>query len=210
MITIGGSKPINTINRCGWSEGDELYIQYHDEEWGMPAKSSQTLFEFLILEGAQAGLSWITILRKRENYRLAYDEFNAEKMYRYDKRRKNQLLQNEGIIRNRLKIDSAIRNAGAYLELESTNQGFSEYIWSFVDGTPIQNSWTSLSQIPATTSLSDKMAKELKLEGFNFVGSTICYAFMQATGMVNDHLVNCHCYTKCQLASSRNGIQNLD
>jgi DNA-3-methyladenine glycosylase I len=190
------------VKRCDWCLSDELYVKYHDEEWGIPTKDSQTLFEFLLLEGAQAGLSWITVLRKRDNYREAYDGFDAEKISRYGKRKKTQLLRNEGIIRNRLKIDSAIKNAQAFLQIESSEQNFSEYIWSFVDGEPIQNHWQSLHQIPNTTPLSDRMAKDLQKRGFNFVGSTICYAFMQATGMVNDHLIDCHRYKPCQQSAS--------
>jgi DNA-3-methyladenine glycosylase I len=180
-------------------------MDYHDEEWGVPNRCSRALFEFLILEGAQAGLSWITVLNKRENYRLAYDGFDPVKMARYDARKKARLLKNEGIIRNRLKIDSAIRNARALLELESGPAGFSDYLWSFVDGEPLQNKWRSLKQIPASTSISDVMSRDLKKKGFNFVGTTICYAFMQATGMVNDHLVDCHRYQPCQLAAADAG-----
>jgi DNA-3-methyladenine glycosylase I len=167
----------------------------------MPERRARILFEFLILEGAQAGLSWITILNKRENYRLAYDGFDPEKMACYDAAKKARLLKNEGIVRNRLKIESAIKNARAYLQLESESTGFSNYIWSFVDGIPIQNKWRSIKQIPVSTSVSDKMSRDLKKRGFNFVGTTICYAYMQATGMVNDHLVDCHRYEACQMAA---------
>jgi DNA-3-methyladenine glycosylase I len=190
------------MKRCDWCQGNELYIDYHDNEWGMPNRRSRSLFEFLILEGAQAGLSWITILRKRENYRLAFDGFDPERIARYDGRKKAQLLNNEGIVRNRLKIESAIKNAIAFLELESGTKGFSDYLWSFVDGEPVQNKWRSMKQIPTSTSISDAMSRDLKKRGFNFVGTTICYAFMQATGMVNDHLVSCHRYQPCQSAAA--------
>ncbi len=183
--------------RCGWCLGDELYESYHDEEWGVPLHDDRKLFEFLILEGAQAGLSWITVLRKRENYRHAFWDFDAEKMASFGKREKNKLLNNEGIIRNRLKIDSAINNAQRFLEIQSTSS-FDEYLWQFVDGSPIQNTFSSLAEVPATTATSDLMAKTLKKAGFNFVGSTICYAFMQATGMVNDHLVTCPRHKACK------------
>ena len=183
--------------RCGWCLGDELYESYHDEEWGVPLHDDRKLFEFLILEGAQAGLSWITVLRKRENYRHAFWDFDAEKMASFGKREKNKLLNNEGIIRNRLKIDSAINNAQRFLEIQSTSS-FDEYLWQFVDGSPIQNTFSSLAEVPATTATSDLMAKTLKKAGFNFVGSTICYAFMQATGMVNDHLVTCPRHKACR------------
>jgi DNA-3-methyladenine glycosylase I len=184
--------------RCTWCGTDPLYIDYHDSEWGTPLYDNQKLFEFLILEGAQAGLSWITVLRKRENYRKAFDNFNPEKIARYTDAKKAKLLLNEGIIRNRLKIDSVIKNAQAYLSMQKNGEDFSEFLWSFVGGKPIQNKWTSLSQIPAFTSESDAMCKALKQKGFNFVGSTICYAFMQATGMVNDHILSCHRYTHCK------------
>jgi DNA-3-methyladenine glycosylase I len=181
-------------NRCPWCGTDPLYMDYHDNEWGKPLYDNQKLFEFLILEGAQAGLSWITVLRKRENYRKAFDNFNPEKIARYTDAKKAKLLLNEGIIRNRLKIDSAIKNANAYLTMQKNGEDFSEFLWSFVGGKPKQNKWKSMSQVPAFTAESDAMYKALKLRGFNFVGSTICYAFMQATGMVNDHLVDCYTY----------------
>ena len=186
-----------TQERCDWCHGDELYEAYHDEEWGVPLHDDRKLFEFLILEGAQAGLSWITVLRKRENYRHALWDFDPEKMASFGKREKNQLLNNEGIIRNRLKIDSAINNAQRFLEIQSTSS-FDDYLWQFVEGATIQNSFKSLSEVPATTKKSDLMAKTLKKSGFNFVGSTICYALMQATGMVNDHLVSCPRHSICK------------
>jgi len=180
-------------HRCGWAK-NELAIAYHDAEWGVPLHDDRRLFEFLILEGAQAGLSWDTILRKRENYRRAFDDFDAEKIARYDERKQAELLHDEGIIRNRLKIASAVSNAKSYLKITSEFGSFDSYIWSFVDGKPIVNAWKSLSEVPAKTSLSDAMSKDLKRRGFNFIGSTICYAFMQATGMVNDHLTSCFRY----------------
>jgi DNA-3-methyladenine glycosylase I len=186
------------INRCPWCGTDPLYTDYHDNEWGKPLYDNQKLFEFLILEGAQAGLSWITVLRKRENYRKAFDDFNPAKIARYTEAKKAKLLLNEGIIRNRLKIDSAIKNAQAYLTMQKNGEDFSEFLWSFVGGKPKQNKWKSMSQMPASTPESDAMCKALKQRGFNFVGSTICYAFMQATGMVNDHLIDCHHYNTQQ------------
>ncbi|MDK1023419.1 MAG: DNA-3-methyladenine glycosylase I [Gammaproteobacteria bacterium] len=197
------------MRRCGWCKDNELYIKYHDEEWGIPNRCTRALFEFLILEGAQAGLSWITILKKRENYRLAYDGFDPEKIARYDDRKIALLLKDEGIIRNRLKIESAIKNARAFLELEAGASGFMDHLWSFVDGEPVQNRWRSLKQIPVSTSTSDAMSKDLKKRGFNFFGTRICYAFMQATGMVNDHLIDCHRYLPCQQASSCPEIDKL-
>lgn len=183
--------------RCPWCGTDPLYMEYHDKEWGTPLYDNQKLFEFLILEGAQAGLSWITVLRKRENYRKAFDNFNPEKIARYTEAKKAKLLLNEGIIRNRLKIDSAIKNAQAYLAMQKNGEDFSEFLWSFVDGKPQQNNLKSINQAPVSTPTSDAMSKALKQKGFNFVGTTICYAFMQATGMVNDHLINCHKYNAC-------------
>lgn len=186
-----------TQERCDWCHGDPLYEAYHDEEWGVPLHDDRKLFEFLILEGAQAGLSWITVLRKRENYRHAFWDFDPEKMASFGKREKNNLLNDEGIIRNRLKIDSAINNAQRFLEIQSKGT-FDDYLWQFVDGAPIQNSFKNRSEVPATTKTSDLMAKTLKKAGFNFVGSTICYALMQATGMVNDHLGSCPRYSVCK------------
>jgi DNA-3-methyladenine glycosylase I len=176
--------------RCAWAQS-ELMIRYHDEEWGVPVHDDAKLFEFLILEGAQAGLSWETILNKRENYRAAFDGFDARKIARYDSRKKAQLLKNPGIVRNRLKIDSTVRNAKALLRVQEEFGSFDRYVWQFVDGRPRVNSWKAKSRIPARTAQSDEMSKALKKQGFNFVGSTICYAFMQAVGMVNDHIVQC-------------------
>ena len=179
--------------RCGWAKND-LAIEYHDAEWGVPVHDDKRLFEFLILEGAQAGLSWDTVLRKRENYRAAFDNFDAKKIALYDEQKQAELLKNEGIIRNRLKIASTIRNAKSYLKIKEEFGSFDSYIWNFVDGKPIKNSRKDLSEIPAKTSVSDTMSKDLKRRGFNFVGSTIMYAFMQACGLVNDHLVSCFRY----------------
>lgn len=179
--------------RCEWANND-LAIEYHDEEWGVPLHDDRLLFEFLILEGAQAGLSWDTILAKRDNYREAYDNFDPAIVAKYGKRKQNQLLKNAGIVRNRLKIESSIRNAQAYLRVQDEFGSFDEYIWQFVHGKPKRNRWKSLKEVPAKTPESDAMAKDLKKRGFNFVGSTICYAFMQATGMVNDHVTTCFRY----------------
>ena len=181
------------MKRCDWAKND-LAVHYHDTEWGVPLHDDRSLFEFLILEGAQAGLSWDTVLAKRDNYREAFDNFDAEKMAKYDDKKCAELLQNQGIIRNRLKIASAVRNAKCFLEIVEEFGTFDEYIWSFVDGEPIINAREFLGQIPASTEISDKLSKDLKKRGFNFVGSTIMYAFMQATGMVNDHLVSCFRY----------------
>jgi DNA-3-methyladenine glycosylase I len=183
--------------RCGWCGEDPLYRTYHDQEWGAPVYDNRTLFEFLILESAQAGLSWITVLRKREAYRAAFDNFDPHKIARYTEARKARLMQNAGIIRNRLKIDSAVRNARAYLEMIENGEDFSAFLWQFVEGKPRQNRWRTLADLPASTPESDAMSKALKQRGFNFVGSTICYAFMQATGMVNDHLVDCYRHPEC-------------
>ncbi|MCB0177281.1 MAG: DNA-3-methyladenine glycosylase I [Anaerolineae bacterium] len=180
--------------RCAWVGDDPLYIAYHDEEWGVPLHDDQRLFEMLILEGAQAGLSWITILRKRENYRLAFDHFDIETVARYDAAKIEELLANPGIVRNRRKIEATVQNAKAFLAIQEAFGSFDTYIWQFVGGQPIQNAWTSLSDIPAKTPESTAMSKDLRKRGFNFVGPTICYAFMQATGMVNDHVVDCFRY----------------
>ena len=180
--------------RCGWSESDPLYIRYHDEEWGTPVHDDHKLFEFLILEGAQAGLSWITILRKRENYRKALDGFDAAKIARYKDSKIGALLLNDGIIRNRLKIAATIQNADAFLKIQKEQGSFDQYIWQFVKGRPIKNSWKSLKDIPPKTAESDAMSDALRNRGFKFVGSTICYAFMQACGLVNDHIVSCFRY----------------
>ncbi len=177
--------------RCGWSGTDHLYIEYHDKEWGVPVHDDRKLFEMLILEGAQAGLSWITILRKRENYRKAFDNFDAKKIARYDRRKVKSLLGNEGIVRNRLKIAATIANAKAFLDIQKEFGSFDAYVWKFVDGKTKRNNPKSLKDVPPKTAESDTMSKDLKRRGFSFVGSTICYAFMQAVGMVNDHTANC-------------------
>jgi DNA-3-methyladenine glycosylase I len=176
--------------RCHWAT-KPLMIEYHDREWGRPVHDDTVLFEFLILEGAQAGLSWETILNKRENYRAAFDRFDARKIARYDARKKRELLKNAGIVRNRLKIDSTVSNARAFLDVQNEFGSFDKYVWQFVGGAPKVNRWPSMKQLPARTVESDAMSKDLKKRGFRFVGSTICYAFMQATGLVNDHLIDC-------------------
>ena len=178
--------------RCGWCLKNELYVDYHDQEWGTPLHDDQKLFEFLLLEGVQAGLSWLTVLRKRENYRLAYDGFDPEKVAAYDDVKLNELLQNAGIIRNRQKIAASVNNAKRFLEVQKEFGSFDRYIWSFVDFKPVVNHYEKLTDIPATSPISDKLSKDLKSRGFKFVGSTIIYAHMQATGMVNDHLVSCY------------------
>ncbi len=180
-----------TRTRCPWGDTHPLYVAYHDAEWGVPQHDETKLFEMLLLEGAQAGLSWLTILKKREGYRRAFSHFDPRKVARYDVRKINRLLANDQIIRNRLKINAAVTNARAFLALQEAFGSFDRYIWRFVNGRPIRNAWTTLKQVPARTKESDALSKDLKGRGFKFVGSTICYAHMQATGMVNDHLVNC-------------------
>jgi DNA-3-methyladenine glycosylase I len=177
--------------RCAWVGNDALYRRYHDTEWGVPVFDDQRLLEFLILEGAQAGLSWITILKKRQNYRAAFDNFDAARIAAYDTNKIESLLLNPGIVRNRLKVNSAIGNARSCLEVQSEFGSFARFIWQFVGGQPKQNAWRSLTELPASTPESDAMSRELKLRGFKFVGTTICYALMQATGMVNDHTMDC-------------------
>ncbi|MFN4907541.1 MAG: DNA-3-methyladenine glycosylase I [Bacteroidota bacterium] len=180
--------------RCGWCLKDELYTRYHDEEWGAPLHDDQMLFEFLILETMQAGLSWHTILKKRENFRAAYRNFNVDVVASFGERQVEELLQDAGIIRNRAKIEASIRNAQAFRRVQEEFGSFDAYIWGFVDGRPIVNTWTDLKQLPASSSVSDVISKELKRRGFGFVGTTVVYAHMQATGMVNDHLVSCFRY----------------
>ena len=184
--------------RCTWCGDDELYLQYHDEEWGVPCRDDDTLFEFLLLEGAQAGLAWITVLRKRAGYQALFDGFDARKIARYSDNKLDRLLQDPRIIRNRLKVYSARQNARAFLEVQREWGSFSDYIWHFVDGKPIQNRFRGLKDLPASTPLSDAISKDLKQHGFNFVGSTIIYAYMQATGMVNDHSTGCFRYQACK------------
>ncbi|MGI0116284.1 DNA-3-methyladenine glycosylase I [Zooshikella sp. RANM57] len=189
----------NEAQRCPWCGTDPLYVSYHDQVWGRPVKNDQELFAKLCLDGQQAGLSWITILRKQQHYETAYDQFNPEIIAQYNQQKIEQLLQNPGIVRNRLKVESIIKNARGFLAIQSSNsQSFSEFLWQFVDGRPIQNHWQSLDQAPTNTPQSDAMSKALKKAGFSFVGSTICYAFMQAVGMVNDHLVICPQHQECE------------
>jgi DNA-3-methyladenine glycosylase I len=183
--------------RCPWPGDDPLYVAYHDKVWGRPVYDDRELFEKLCLDGQQAGLAWITILRKQEGYRLAYDQFDPIKIAQYDEKKIEELMQNARIVRNRLKVNSIIRNARAYLAYQQNHGSFSEFLWGFVGGAPKINQWHSMAEVPATSAESDAMSKALKKLGFNFVGSTICYAFMQAVGMINDHLVDCHCYTEC-------------
>jgi DNA-3-methyladenine glycosylase I len=179
--------------RCRWAQ-NPLSIRYHDKEWGVPQHRDRVLFEFLMLEGAQAGLSWDTILQKRKNYRAAFDRFDPERVARYNRRKIQSLLRNPGIVRNRLKVASAVQNAKAFLKIQEEFGSFDRYIWQFVDGKPRQNAWSAAQQLPASTPESDRMSNDLRQRGFNFVGSTICYAFMQAVGLVNDHWVDCFRY----------------
>lgn len=189
-------------SRCGWvSDNDPLYVDYHDREWGVPVHDDRLLFEFIILEGFQAGLSWRTILLKRQNFDQAFDHFDAEKIARYDDQKIAELLSDAGIIRNRLKVHAAVSNAQAFLRVQQEFGSFDAYLWDFVGGRPIQNSWNSISDIPARTPESDLMSKDLLSRGFKFVGSTICYAHMQATGMVNDHTTDCFRYPQIRLLS---------
>jgi len=190
----------NAKKRCGWVSSDPLYVEYHDREWGVPLRDDRGLFEMLILEGAQAGLSWITILRKRENYRRAFDGFDVEKVARYNARKKQALMKDAGIVRNRLKIESTIGNARAFLDVADKYGAFSNYLWDFVDGKPIVNRWRKLADVPVSTDKSDALSKDLKKRGFKFVGTTICYSFMQAVGMINDHTVDCFRHDKASRA----------
>ena len=185
-------------NRCDWCHGNQLYTKYHDNEWGTPLFDDEMLFELLILEGAQAGLSWITILNKRENYRIAFDRFDPEKIARYDEIKVDSLLSNAGIVRNKLKIRSAINNAKKLLDLKASEVNFSDFLWDVVDGRPVQNRFETMKVVPASTVISALLSKKMKHAGFSFVGSTICYALMQATGMVNDHLVRCPRHRQCR------------
>ncbi len=184
------------MKRCPWCEGFELYRDYHDTEWGVPVRDARELFELLILEGAQAGLSWSTVLKKRESYRQAFDGFDPEIIASYDDKKVAELLNNPGIIRNKLKVAATVTNAKSYLALKNDGKSFSDFVWQFVGHKPIQNKCLSMADVPAKTSESDAMSQALLKAGFKFVGSTICYAFMQASGMVNDHLVECHRYSK--------------
>lgn len=191
--------------RCPWCGDDAQYQAYHDNVWGRPVYDDQTLFEKLCLDGQQAGLSWITILRKQASYEQAYDQFDARKIVQYDQKKCDELMQNAGIIRNKLKIQSVIKNARGFLAFEDESQSFSEFLWAFVGGAPIQNAWASMSEVPTETEQSQAMSKALKKRGFTFVGPTICYAFMQAVGMVNDHLLDCPQYLICKSLSENTG-----
>jgi len=195
--------PRRSKKRCEWAGSDPLYLAYHDQEWGVPVHEDRKLFEMLLLEGAQAGLAWITILRKREGYRRAFDGFDPVKIARYSDKRLEKLRDDEGIVRNRLKIAAARTNAKAFLEIQEEFGSFDEFIWSFTGGEPILNHWRSLSELPATTPESDAMSRDLKKRGIKFAGSTICYAFMQAVGMVNDHVVSCFRYKELKSAPRR-------
>jgi DNA-3-methyladenine glycosylase I len=189
---------MKTLQRCGWATNDPLYVDYHDKEWGVPVHDDKILFEFLILECFQAGLSWITILRKRPHFRKAFENFNIKKIARFDEKEIEKLMSNSLIVRNSLKINAAIKNANAFMEVQKEFGSFDKYVWQFTGGRTKQNSWQSLKQVPATTPESDAMSKELKKRGFKFVGSTICYSFMQAVGIVNDHLPVCFRYSELQ------------
>jgi DNA-3-methyladenine glycosylase I len=182
------------IKRCGWSSDKDLYIQYHDSEWGVPVYDDRLLFEMLCLEGAQAGLSWWTILQKREHYQRVFDHFEAEKIIHYTEEKLASLMEDKGIVRNKRKIQSVVTNAEAFLRIQKEYGSFSSYIWNFVGGEPIINHWETLQDVPASTEISDKMSKQLKKDGFKFVGTTICYSFMEAVGMVNDHILECFCH----------------
>ena len=186
------------MQRCDWANYSELEVQYHDEEWGIPVHDDRQLFEMLTLEAAQAGLSWHTILQKRENYRKAFDHFDIEKVARYSPKKIETLLQDPGIIRNRLKVEATVNNAARILEIQQEFGSFDRYLWNLFDEVPVINQWQNMDQIPGKTALSDKLSKTLKKQGFKFIGSTICYAFMQATGMVNDHLTSCFRYSICR------------
>ena len=190
---------MTTMKRCSWCEGFDLYREYHDREWGVPLRDDQALFGLLLLEGAQAGLSWATILKKRENYRRAFDAFDPVLIAQYDDAKVAALLADSGIVRNRLKVAAAIQNAKAFLALTANGQSFSEFLWRFVANTPIQNQWAAMAEVPAKTIQSDTMSKALVSAGFKFVGSTICYAFMQSCGMVNDHLTTCPRHTEVKI-----------
>lgn len=189
--------PVTPRTRCVWCGDDPLYQQYHDQEWGLPCRDDKKLFEFVLLEGAQAGLSWITILRKRENYRKAFAGFEVEKVAAFNEQDIERCVGNVGIVRNRLKINSAISNARCFMEVQAEFGSFSNYFWGYVDGTPIVNHWASHSEIPASTALSDRISKDMKKRGFKFFGSTICYAHMQAMGLVNDHTTDCYRHAQC-------------
>nr|WP_299877431.1 DNA-3-methyladenine glycosylase I [uncultured Cocleimonas sp.] len=187
---------LNDKNRCGWAQGSQLEKDYHDNEWGVPVHDDQLLFECLNLESAQAGLSWVTILNKRENYKAAFDNFHIETVSNYDEAKIAELLDNPGIVRNKLKVNATVNNANRVMEVQKEFGSFDAYIWQFVDGKPLVNQWKDMSEVPSSTALSDAMSKDLKKRGFKFIGTTICYAYMQASGMVNDHVTDCFCYNK--------------
>ena len=193
------------LDRCPWGASDPLYLPYHDEEWGVPLHDDRRIFEMLVLEGAQAGLSWLTILRRRAAYRRAFDQFDPRRVARYGDDEIARLLADDSIIRNRLKIRSAVANARAFLAVQEEFGSFDRYVWRFVDGRPVQNAWTTSAEVPARTALSDALSKDLNARGFSFVGSTICYAHMQATGMVNDHVVGCFRHRAVQRLATRGG-----
>ena len=194
---------MTTVNRCDWVGTDPLYVRYHDEEWGVPIYDDRLLFAKLILDGAQAGLSWITILRKRENYWAAFDQFDPEKIARYGDEKIEELLGNAGIVRNRLKIHATIKNARGYLDIMEREGSFSDYLWQFVAGAPLQNEWLTTADVPTSTPESRAMSKALKKRGFSFVGPTICYAFMQAVGFCNDHVVTCFRHDECRALANK-------
>ncbi|MBU3207331.1 DNA-3-methyladenine glycosylase I [Clostridium algidicarnis] len=179
------------MNRCPWCKDNEIYIKYHDEEWGVPVHDDIKHFEFLVLESAQAGLSWITVLKKREEYRRVYDDFEPIKVSQYDDKKVNELVENPGIIRNKKKIEASINNANKFINIQKEFGSFDNYIWNFVDGAPLINKWEDISKVPATSELSDRICKDLKSRGFKFLGSTIIYAYLQAIGVINDHITNC-------------------
>ena len=193
------------VKRCTWCGKDPLYVAYHDEDWGVPVYDDRLLFEMLTLEGAQAGLSWLTILKKRENYRKAFHGFDASRIANYDQKEIDRLVQDAGIVRNRLKIESTVKNARGFLQIQEEFTSFADYLWRFVDGKPITNKWQDLSAIPANTQISDQLSKDLKKRGFNFVGSTICYAYMQSIGMVNDHTTDCFRYQEINVLTIQRG-----
>jgi DNA-3-methyladenine glycosylase I len=199
---MAGGTPKTSVNRCEWAGTDPLYVRYHDVEWGVPAHADRHLFEMFILEGAQAGLSWITILRRRQSYRRAFDDFDLEKVARYDGQRIDELLQDPGIVRNRLKVESTVSNAQAFLEVIEEHGSLDAYLWAFVDSQPIVNRWKSIGEVPAETDESRAMSTALRKRGFRFAGPTICYAYMQAVGMVNDHVANCYRWPEVQTHAS--------
>lgn len=196
-------RPDPKLTRCPWCGDDPLYVRYHDTEWGVPVRNDRRLFEMLILEGAQAGLSWITVLRKRENYRRALSGFDPEVVARFRKRKVDSLMRDAGLIRNRAKLESTVGNARAFLEVRGAYGSFADYLWAFVDGEPVINRFRSIGQVPASTPLSDALSKDLKKRGFKFVGSTICYAYLQAVGLVNDHITRCFRYRELGAADAR-------